>query len=377
MDGDRLHSGRLRNGVSIREWRWGIWFGGCGERAWRRAGQLAAVALCVFALAAPGSVSPGVAGAAPRPSQPPQPASGPGGSDYEFNGFTRRSGGAGSSAYTVTPRSTTSMRAPVVVVTHGYFEYSGYRMHKHHIEHLVRQGSIVVYPRWQNSMVTPCFGPLHIEKCVSSALAGIRGGIAQTQRSEDPVSPDLNRVSYFGYSFGGILTTNLVNRWRAYRLPKPRAVFLDEPHDGGLRGNSDPGLDKSLSGIPANTLLVCHNGGQGVTSEKGKKRSSCNAIFPRLGHIPRQNRNITRSYPDDHGRPALTAEHVRPSIEGRPNAYDFFVVWRNFDALRDAALTGKHREIALGNTPEHRYTGRWSDGTPVHPLRVSSEPFLD
>ena len=43
-----------------------------------------------------------------------------------------------------------------------------------------------------------------------------------------------HKTSYFGFSFGGIITANLTNRWRKLHLPKPRAIWLEDPHDGGL-----------------------------------------------------------------------------------------------------------------------------------------------
>jgi hypothetical protein len=35
------------------------------------------------------------------------------------------------------------------------------------------------------------------------------------------------------------------------------------------------------------------------------------------------------------------------------------------DALCDAAFHSRHREYALGGTPEQRFMGFWSDGRPV------------
>jgi hypothetical protein len=40
------------------------------------------------------------------------------------------------------------------------------------------------------------------------------------------------------------------------------------------------------------------------------------------------------------------------------------------DGLLDAVFRGVHREYALGDTPEQRNMGRWSDGIPVRQLIV-------
>ena len=40
----------------------------------------------------------------------------------------------------------------------------------------------------------------------------------------------------------------------------------------------------------------------------------------------------------------------------------------------DAAFYNKNREYALGNTPQQRFMGVWSDGVPVKELKVISKP---
>jgi hypothetical protein len=59
---------------------------------------------------------------------------------------------------------------------------------------------------------------------------------------------------------------------------------------------------------------------------------------------------------------------------GKVDAIDWYGYWKLFDALCDAAFRGKNRKVALGNTPEQRYMGKWSDGTPVKELVVVADP---
>ncbi len=65
-----------------------------------------------------------------------------------------------------------------------------------------------------------------------------------------------------------------------------------------------------------------------------------------------------------------SAVNTHPGID----ALDYFGTWKLFDALTDAAFYGKNRNSALGNTPEQRFMGKWSDGTPVNELRVLEKP---
>jgi hypothetical protein len=56
------------------------------------------------------------------------------------------------------------------------------------------------------------------------------------------------------------------------------------------------------------------------------------------------------------------------------NALDYYGTWKLFDGLIDAAFTGKNRDYALGNTPQQRFMGVWSDGVPVKELKVTDKP---
>jgi hypothetical protein len=171
------------------------------------------------------------------------------------------------------------------------------------IRHTVRKGNIVIYPRWQTDIATPCPGPFDIEPCMTSAVNGIRGGLAYLAENAGRVQPQLGRTSYFGFSFGGIITANLANRYAALGLPAPKAIFLDDPHDGGLNGFDEPALDDSLSGIPKTVKLECHSGADGIISVENRANGSCNALFPKLAHIPKRNKDLVLTHTDTHGDP--------------------------------------------------------------------------
>ena len=321
-------------------------------------------------------VNPAAATAGPA-TQPTQPATGPGGSDYPHGDWIVNAGGSGNNAwYVFQPSNPRPASAPVAIMLHGYGEFSGYGTFTEFIRHEVRKGNVVIYPRWQTSIVSPCLGPFNIEPCMTSATYGIRGAL--TWLRADPanrVQPQLDKASYFGFSFGGIITANLANRYASLGLPTPRAMFLDDPHDGGLAGAGEPALDDSLAGIPTTTKINCHSGSQGVISESGKQGSSCNAVYPKLGHIPQANRDLVMTRPDDHGQPALTAAHgvcSTATLEGVAtlDAYDHRFCWKVFDALQSAAFFGTNSQYALGDTPEHRSHGTWSDGVLVQVLTI-------
>src|SRR5262249_14509283 len=109
-------------------------------------------------------------------TQPPQPTSGPGGSDYSHGDWRVSSGGSGNDAwYVFEPIDPQPASAPLAIVMHGYFEFSGYAQMYEFIRHTVRKGTIVIYPRWQTDVANPCPGPFDIEPCMTSTVNGIRG----------------------------------------------------------------------------------------------------------------------------------------------------------------------------------------------------------
>ena len=311
-------------------------------------------------------------------TQPRQPRRGPGGSAVEHADWRVSEGGTGADAwYAFEPIDPLPRSAPVAVMLHGYYEFAGYGQLHEFIRHTVLRGAIVIYPRWQTGTAAPCPGPYDIEPCMRSAVAGIKGALGYLHADRTRVQPKTRRTIYFGHSFGGIITTNLANRYRKLGVPKPRAVFLDDPHDGGLKDHEEGALDDSLAGIPRHTLFVCHSGAEGVLAEAGKAASSCNAVFAKLRQIPSRDKSLVMTRPDHHGKPPLTSRHgVCTSYPGRADAYDRSFCWRTFDALRTASTDGRHRAYALGQTAKHTDLGAWSDGIAVVPLEVRRHPPL-
>lgn len=296
---------------------------------------------------------------------PPQPASGPGGSAYLHGDWRVSAGGQGVYGwYVFEPVDPQPASAPLAIITHGYGEYAGYDQMYELIRHTVRAGNVVIYPRWQTGLASPCLGPFDVEPCLTSTRVGIYDAL-DFLAGEGRVHPQLDHASYFGFSFGGIITANLANRHAAWKLPVPRAIFLDDLHDGALDGNSEPALDDVMDGIPADVRLVCHVGADGILATVGLGQS-CNALFPLLGRIPAANKALVLTHTDRHGTPILDSAHgVSADGPGEADAYDWNFVWRTWDRLRSCAVAG----VDCGVDPD---LGSWSDGVPVIPLSVQT-----
>ena len=223
-----------------------------GPRAPARRWFRLALAAALVAFASASATTPAQAAVTPSP----QPALVPGGSDQPHAGLRVSSGGTGADAwYVFEPTTPQPVSAPLAIIMHGYGEFAGYDTMLAFIRHTVLAGTSSSTRAGRPAIATPCPGPFDIEPCMTSAVNGIRGALAYLKAHRDHVQPQLGRTSYFGFSFGGIITANLASRHRTLGLPKPRAIFLDDPHDGALTGFGEPALDDALTGIPSSTLV--------------------------------------------------------------------------------------------------------------------------
>jgi hypothetical protein len=103
--------------------------------------------------------------------------------------------------------------------------------------------------------------------------------------------------------------------------------------------------------------------------------------------VPLEQRDLVTLVSDTHGVPWLLATHEQAEAASpddaayasiAPDALDWYGTWKLLDALMGCAFDGEWCEYALGNTPEQRFMGTWSDGVPVaealvsHPLTAST-----
>jgi hypothetical protein len=327
-----------------------------------------------MAAVAASTAAVGISPAATAATQPPRPTLGPGGSQTAFGGVRVTAGGSGNDAWYVSePVDPAPLSAPLVIIEHGYYEFSGYASLSALMRHVALKGNVVIYPRWQTNIAVPCPGPFNIKPCITSSVKGIRGALSYLRAHHHRVQPRLNEVSYFGFSFGGIITADMTSRYKALGLPKPRAIWLEDPHDGGFTGNNEPAVYRSLAGMPPAVKFICHVGASGVIAQPGFGNASCNSVFPKLGQIPVRNKSLVLTSNDAHGSPRLQATHgvCAGSTSGAGvDTFDWGFCWKDFDSLRACAYYGRDCEYTLGNNPQHRYIGTWSDGVPVIGLKI-------
>ena len=327
---------------------------------------------------------------------PLQPSNGPGGSQYSHTSVTRNRYGKGGQEYWIfEPDLPKPRSAPVVVLLHGWggmnpLYYGAW------IDHLVKRGNIVIYPRYQASLLTS------LKDFTPNTLSAVKDALDRLQTEKGHVSPALNKFAAVGHSMGGLLAANLAALASESKLPRVRAVMSVEP---GITESPINFALADLKKIPADTLLLALAGDQdSLVRDTDAKR-----IYYESTRIPAANKDFITLVSDSHGTPALIASHRAPTaldksydsgegLSGAPggtsdpigdapqvkrrvrpetmmvNALDYYGTWKLFDALCDTAFTGKNREYALGNTPQQRFMGLWSDGVPVKELIVTDKP---
>lgn len=296
------------------------------------------------------------------PTPPTQPASGPGGSTLPWSGtsITARTLFPDQKSYWIIspvgyvgPAPAPTI-LPLVVFLHGYSfnanlnTPSGYLSW---INHIARQGNVVVFPKYQNSF------DLNSSNWTPNAIASVKDALSKPWPSiaADP-APGMLLVAH---SAGGLVAANMANRYVANGLPTPKGMVLAMPYQ-------DAGLDAApMSGIPATTKLLCVVG----NADTNVGRSGADAIFDRTNHLT--ERSYVRMSSDSHGSPVLTADHHVSEESSGVGALDFNGLWKFSDAMADYVFRGANSSYVFGGGPDQTSLGNWSDGVPVIPMTVT------
>lgn len=312
---------------------------------------LTMVTLALLALA-PGPVS----GAAASP--PPQPTSGPGGSDYAYESVAiERVGQLPAGAWVFMPEGADQdQRAamPVVLFLHG-FGATDPQTYRGWITHLARRGNIVVYPDYQPEgfLVSDQSG------FVPNMLAGVRDGLEATG-----VAPEA--VHVVGHSLGGVMGTSYLQAGPASGLPG--AVSLTVIAAGGCstcgttEGFGVP-LPDTLSVADDLLLHVVTGVDDSIVAD-----GDALAIWNRLDGVPNDRKRFIEVQSDRHGAPELVADHLFVQSDGFGSgldALDWYGTWRPLDSLIACSTAADSCDIALGADAAALSMGTWSDGQAV------------
>ncbi|HWK81732.1 MAG TPA: alpha/beta fold hydrolase [Thermomicrobiales bacterium] len=307
------------------------------------------------------------------PTQPGQPTSGPGGSDYRYDGVEERHvGETPRDAWVFTPEGVAEDELgtlDVVILIHGFGGIDP-GMYEDWIRHLVRRGAIVIFPVYQ-SLDLLTVGP---STWPGNLFAGIRTAV--TSLSERAGTDFRTKpVDVIGHSLGGPLAIRYTLDARRLNFPEPRTLFVVQP--GGCQpcGNfGNLGIDLPLDEPLPSTLLA-----QVLVGDRDETVGDADArsMWPLFDAIPPGHKDYVTIRSDEHGTPPVIADHAAVGTGNRPDGIDvidWFALWRSQDALMSCAASGTDCAYALGDTPEHRSMGTWSDGVPITPLLITDGP---
>jgi acetyl esterase/lipase len=302
------------------------------------------------------------------PRQPPAP-----GYSYAHKAIKRQEFGSGARSYWLfEPAQPTPASAPVIVFHHGWYAYNP-AAYGAWIEHLVRSGQIVIFPRYQADRLTPP------SDFLANALSAVHDALDVLETSPVHIRPDRRRFALIGHSAGGNLAAQMAAVALDNNLPLPRAVVAVMP------GEVVPSRDPSLAKIPATTLLVV------AAAEDDRIVGDLRAreIFAEATAIPLARKKYVLFRTDLHGW--LVADHFAPTAasrglnngEGlllnlqfsraRVDAFDWAGFWRLADITIQAGFLGLTLDEATDHGTLFRHLGYWSDGRPVSPPIVGDD----
>jgi pimeloyl-ACP methyl ester carboxylesterase len=242
------------------------------------------------------------------------------------------------------PAGAPAGRAPVVVFLHGWMALNP-GFYGAWIEHLVRRGNVVVFPRYQDDWATPP------GRFLPNAIAALRDALDVLETGPGRVRPDRGRVAVIGHSAGGnlavLLAAAVAGAPDAADLPPIRAVVAVFP------GEVRPAPGPTPADLPPDTRLVILAGDRDVVVGDGRARS----LFAGAAAVPGdRKRYILLRTSEGAG---VTAEHFAPTAvsdridtgEGplretqraraKTDALDREVFWPVADRTLDAAFANR------------------------------------
>lgn len=203
-------------------------------------------------------------------------------------------------------------RLPIVLFIHGWGGIDP-RTYRGWIDHLAMRGNAVIYPRYQDSIITPP------DTVLGNVVLGVERALALPDAPLDP-----STLVAVGHSAGGALIADYAASAPALRLPVPRAIFAAYP--GRAFGADTPAAIPEIAGrdiAPGTRIVALAGDADEVVGTRWARR-----IVATAARVPKPRRRfqlVTGDTVDDHQAPARTDRTARATF------------WKPFDALTAAA----------------------------------------
>lgn len=274
------------------------------------------------------------------------------------------------------PRSNEVVEAPVVLFIHGYGAINP-KIFASWIDHLVLQGNIVIYPRYQQNLLFPS-----TDQFTGLVADAYKNAIADIDREQKIKAS--GRFIVAGHSYGGVITANLAVLYDSLDLPRPDAIFCCEPGHGPLTGGVLDSYSEMDSTIPA--VIMVGDKDWTVGDVFGKRLFNETPmtqpkVFIRQIEARYDSMHISASHYEpyafgdsyDSGNQNLT--YNRALKVARLNEVDFYGYWKILDTLIQCA-DGKPSSC-LGSLAEPWDLGCWPGTTvPINAIQIEATTGL-
>ncbi len=264
-------------------------------------------------------------------------------------------------------------KAPVVIYLHG-FSLLFPSAYLAHIEHLVYQGNIVIFPQFQKSTLLGFLSESGLFKEVDQLVWADRAvdSVADVfDRLGDQV--DSEQVYLTGHSLGGLIAL----AWEARGGVPVRAILLSHPQVDSSAGMPDFVRDLvKVKDIPWQEFAPDISAPVVILNGVEDQIAPITQSEDVLAHL---DSNLQKAFyvaqSDRYGYPRLSPNHGAPlneikglpahlkifGISGELDALDWRFYWVGLDAVMDGLLAGIPFDM-----------GYWSDGTPALPILESN-----
>ncbi len=260
----------------------------------------------------------------------------------------------------------------LVVFSHGYGALNP-KIYGQWIAHLVGQGHVVIFPRYQMTILSTA-----TEMFVPNVVSAIKSATAVL--AEQEINVNATALHLIGHSYGGVISANIAANYETMGLPPVRTALLCEPGTGPFSG----GLMESYAGLDSSLLLAIVVGDKDRTV--GQKVGL--QVFETAVNTP--ERVLFWQYEDEHGDESIGASHYEPySFDTLfDNGITNFTVnraekvsnvdqvdkngyWQIFDALIEV-YRSEQRVFSRALLADLADLGTWSDGSPVRSMDIRS-----
>lgn len=191
-----------------------------------------------------------------------------------------------------TPKGSTSETKSVVVFIHGYGGYNP-MIYGAWIRHLVNQGHVVIYPRYQKTLYIP-----KTSKFVPNTVTALKNALDELESLG--YSKQLwEKLDYVVHSYGGVISSNITVNHKEYELPPTNNLMLCAPGSGPFKGGRLAAYDGLAEDI---NLVVLVNKNDLTVGD-----AFARLIFRTAEKVSRKVYVIQNPFKDEEGR--LSAGH--------------------------------------------------------------------